>query len=174
MDFKGKLFTLLIFSLLVLPVLLMPAREGNVLGITEANNSNDGNNNQGTILDGLDDEVNQPEITNNREIRPAKIQTISSGVRDVRTVEKEDKDKVLEGKILLDKTQRVSVASNKFSLGKSLTILNGDKQINVVVNQIRQDLEEDVVLTVNIDVFTELGGNPDQDKASLVVQVLED
>lgn len=172
MDFKGKLFTLLIFSLLVLPILLMPAREGNVLGITEANNSNDGNNNQGTILDGLDND--QPERTNNREIRPAKIQTISSGVRDVRTVEKEDKDKVLEGKILLDKTQRVSVASNKFSLGKSLTILNGDKQINVVVNQIRQDLEEDVVLTVNIDVFTELGGNPDQDKASLVVQVLED
>jgi hypothetical protein len=173
MNFKGKLFTLLIFALLILPVLLMPAREGNVLGITEAGDPGN-EDTPDTILENLDNDNNQSKENNDEEIRPAKIHTISSGVRDFRTVEKEDRDKVLEGEILLDKTQRVAVASNKFSLGKSLTVLNGDKQISVVVNQIRQDLEEDVVLTVNIDVFTELGGNPEQDKASLTVQVVED
>jgi hypothetical protein len=153
----------------------MPTREGDVLGITEANNSDTGNNPE-TILENLDNEDDQAGTTDNREIRPAEIQTISSGVRDVRTVEREseDEDKVLEGKIVFDKNQIVSVASNKFSLGKSLTILNGDKQVSVVVNQVRQDLDEDVVLTVNIDVFENLGGNPDQDEASLTVQVIED
>ena len=136
MTTKTKLWSLALLGLIMIPAMLFPKPQGEVLGVSE------------NTLKVQSQEKNQ-DLYN----------SISSGVKEVRKTENEQ-IQVYSGKAIFDEDQKVPVSTNKFSLGSSLTVENQkDEKINLVVNQVRQDLDPETLMYVDSNTFSKLGGN---------------
>jgi len=140
MNTKSKLFSLLLIGLLLAPVLFIAPQS-----------------NQGEVL-------GESDVAG--EISPSLPAEIGSGVREVR----EDSDsaesltqKTISGTIIWDENQAVDVATNKFSLGKSIQLETPSGTYDLVINAIRPELADETLMIVNRETFIRLGGDPDTD-----------
>ncbi len=163
MNFKTKILSLVIFGLLILPAIFVPVQTGNVLGVNEVIEE-DSQEGEGEISALGAIEKEEDELSSEPSLKTNQVSSIGSGVRDVADEEEvasksENEKNVYSGLAKYDPKQRVSLSTNKFSLGQSLKIITYEKEHSLVVNQIRQDLEDGVVIIVNKDTFVDLGGD---------------
>lgn len=174
MSLKTKLFSLVIVGLLILPILISPSKTGQVLGVNDQatgsvggdTSSSEQNNNQKTADSGTTQ-------TNSEILKQAKVGEIASGVRDVKN---EDNSTApvpasLTGKIIWDENVKTPVSTDKFGLGSSIKVVNGDKTLKLVVSNTRI-LSTDTILVLDKKTFLALGG--DLEKGELTAEVSVD
>jgi hypothetical protein len=165
MNFKTKILSLVIFGLLILPAIFVPVQTGDVLGVNEIVEEADGGETEGEVSALGIVEKEEAQVESGPALKTNEVSSIGSGVRDVAEDEKDstsdDQKEAYTGLAKYDPKQKVKLATNKFSLGQSLRVVTYEKEHNLVVNQIRQDLEDGVIIIVNRDTFVELGGNLD-------------
>ena len=152
MSLKTKILSLILLGLLVLPVLIGPRSGGSVLGVVE-------------------NKSNQQESV--KSTGQTQIGEIGSGAFETKAVDTTGtKGKIFTGKAIWDGATKSQVTTDKFSLGKSIKVSNGDTSLNLVVGDVRV-LGTDTILVLNKDTFEKLGGDT-QKEDTIEVSVIAD
>lgn len=167
MSLRTKIFSLVVLVLLFLPVVFNTSRTGEVLGTNESNTSTSGlfgnfnqNDTQPSVTPAQSEVVSQTEL----------IGEIGSGVRVAPNSQIVDPNTIFEGKAIVNVNSSLVASSDKFPLGTSVNVSNGDREINVVI-QGRTVLAADTMLVLNQETFENLGGTSTGTPINITVRV---
>jgi len=165
MTTKTKVFSLLVLVLLFLPIAFNSQRSGQVLGTNESGSV--GLNNSSAPAG----DSGQPIPAESQIKKQAQIAgDIASGVRSYEENSVLDSQQALTGKAIVNMNTSLDASSDKFPLGTSLRISNGDNQVNVVV-QGKSVLSPDTLIVLNQDIFQRLGGDPETGSMQVTVSI---
>jgi hypothetical protein len=182
MNIKTKLFSLIILSVLVLPVFINPPKSGGVLGAFEDKNvetqsQTSPNSNQistssigSVLLNQNKQEAQQTENQVQEQSSGVKLKDISSGIRDIK--KKVNAPIELRGKIIWDANTKSSAVSDKFALGAGVRVAFNGKSTDVVIGDNRV-LSPDTIMIVDQKTFILMGGNPELQQSIDVMASLE-
>lgn len=180
MNIKTKLFSLIILSVLVLPVFINPPKSGGVLGAFEDKNvetqSQTSPNSISTssigsvLLNQNKQEAQQTENQVQEQSSGAKLKDISSGIRDIK--KKVNAPIELRGKIIWDANTKSAAVSDKFALGAGVRVAFNGKSTDVVIGDNRV-LSPDTIMIVDQKTFILMGGNPELQQSIDVMASLE-
>jgi hypothetical protein len=171
MTLKTKLFSLILLGLLVLPVIMSPARNGDVLGVNDRRTGTV-NTDAVSTQSPETDLSSQSSASVSEVLKQNKIGEIASGVRDIKTVDNTStgSPSQLEGKIIWDENAKTPVSTDKFPLGNSIKIQNGEKILKVVVSNPRI-LATDTILVLDKKTFQDLGGDLEKGEINAIVSL---
>ena len=157
MGVKTKIFSLILLTLLALPVILGPQKTGGqVLGASE---SQDSKSNFPTI--NFSNPLNTNQSSESSVPKQSSIGQIASGASEI--VANDDTKtalKVVKGRVIWEDNAKFKVISDKFPKGSGIQVKYNDKTYPLVIEDSRI-LSSDTILVVNKDTFIKLGGNPE-------------
>jgi hypothetical protein len=164
MTFKTRLFGLIIFGLLILPIFLStPERTGQVLGASETTDEPNRNTNPIDLFGGNNTETLQ---SNPKE---TKIGEIGSGVRAKREKEQVTQTLEISGQAILDSNTVIPVSSDKFPLGTSIQVKTNTTTLDLVV-QGKSILSTNTLLVLDSKTFELLGGDSELGTIQITVK----